>query len=185
MKEEIQLGSDIPRAWVGCLGCYNDGKLVGGWLDKDEAGDLDVAGLSEDGKCVRCGAEEFWVFDHENIGKAGEMSPADFVTIAERFDTIAEHFEEDALRVYIDFYNRERDDIDDVVGDFEEAYAGQFNNREEWADNFLEETGLLAAVPEDLRFYIDRDMWARDQQWGGGVDFADDGTGGIYVFWTR
>ena len=177
---------NTPRAWVGCLGCYNAGELVGKWLDKDEAQDLQAAGLmSSDGHCVRCDAEEFWVFDHENIGNCGEMNPAAFVTIAERFETIAEHFEQDALRFFIGYYSRERDDINDIINDFEEAYAGQFNNREDWAHQFAEDTGLLESVPDSLQYYIDLDKWARDLHYGGEIDFADDGTGGVFVFWTR
>lgn len=185
MKKDNQLISDTPTAWDGCLSCYNAGELVGKWLDRDGAEDLDAADLTKDGHCLQCGADEFWVFDHENIGKTGEMSPAEFVSIATRFETIAEYFESEALIAYIDFYNRERDDIDDIVNDFEEVFAGQYENREEWAGQFADDTGLLKSVPESLRHYINLDWWARDLQWGGEIDFVDDGIGGVYVFWGR
>ena len=29
-----------PRVWVGCLGCYNAGRLVGRWVDAEDAADL-------------------------------------------------------------------------------------------------------------------------------------------------
>ena len=58
-----------PRAWVGCLGCYNGGALVGKWIDGEICADLEYAGLTDRaGKCNRCGADEFWVMDHENGG---------------------------------------------------------------------------------------------------------------------
>lgn len=25
--------STTPRAWIGCLACYNEGRLVGDWFD--------------------------------------------------------------------------------------------------------------------------------------------------------
>ncbi len=30
-----------PRVWVGCLGCYNAGVLVGAWVDAAEAEDFE------------------------------------------------------------------------------------------------------------------------------------------------
>jgi hypothetical protein len=34
--------TEVPRAWVGCLACYNDGRLVGSWMDGEEAGDREA-----------------------------------------------------------------------------------------------------------------------------------------------
>jgi len=181
---EIRAGieSATPRAWVGCLGCYNAGELVGKWLEKDEAEDLEAAGLSADGRCVRCNAEEFWVLDHENIGNAGEMTPTEFVTIAKRFETIDEHHNTEALRAFIEFYGHERDDIDDVISDFEDRYTGQYETRADWAEQYLEDSGMLNGVPGLLLYYIDTDAFARDCTYNGDVDFVDDGIGGVYVF---
>jgi hypothetical protein len=38
--------TDTVRAWVGCLGCYNNGNLVGEWIDGTECADLVEAGLT-------------------------------------------------------------------------------------------------------------------------------------------
>ena len=185
MEIQTEIRSGTPRAWVGCLGCYNAGELVGKWLDKDEAEDLEAAGLSADSRCVQCNAGEFWVFDHDNIGNAGEMNPAEFVEIARRIETINEHDNADALRVFIDFYSRERGDINDVISDFEDRYTGKYDNRTDWAEQHLEDSGMLNEVPPALRYYIDTDAFARDCSYNGDVDFVDDGISGVYVFYCN
>ena len=63
--------SDELRAWVGCLGCYSAGRLVGSWLTCDQISELPA-------NCSRCGSDEWWVMDHD-LSDGGEMSPAEFV----------------------------------------------------------------------------------------------------------
>ena len=29
-----------PRAWIGCLACYNEGRLVGDWYDAINAAEV-------------------------------------------------------------------------------------------------------------------------------------------------
>ena len=71
------LTSDItPRAWIGCLACYNAGHLVGDWFDAvtaDEITTYDVHGAHSRADSH----DELWVMDHEYIPVKGEMSPAD------------------------------------------------------------------------------------------------------------
>jgi hypothetical protein len=59
-----------PRAWVGCLACYNGGSLVGEWLDADGLEDSDTLAAI----CTHPGHEELWVFDTDGL-PGGEMSP--------------------------------------------------------------------------------------------------------------
>ena len=63
-----------PRAWIGCLSCYNEGRLVGDWFNAeiaDEVTTYDVHGAHS-----RADAhDELWVFDHENIPVRGELDP--------------------------------------------------------------------------------------------------------------
>ena len=76
------------RVWVGCLGCYNAGGLVGAWVDALEAESLEPheqAAVSMPAVCGDVKAEERWVFDHEGFGGflEGECSPAEAVRVAE------------------------------------------------------------------------------------------------------
>lgn len=65
-----------PRAWVGCLACYNNGTLKGEWLDVDGLEDAETL----EQVCPDPSHEELWVMDHENMATGGEMSPAEAAT---------------------------------------------------------------------------------------------------------
>src|SRR5690606_2414363 len=91
-------------AWVGCLHCYNSGRLVGRWYNLTDPDDLAVIEGDDDdsgatsllqsvhaphnptGQC-----EELWVMDHENLPIEGECSPAELVKIAELHDEVTTH----------------------------------------------------------------------------------------------
>ena len=56
-----------PRIWVACLHCYNDGRLVGEWVDCTDAADVTLAQLHGGTGGPYTGCEEVWCLDHENI----------------------------------------------------------------------------------------------------------------------
>lgn len=132
------------RAWVGCLGCYNSGRLNGRWLDGSVAADLVAAGLAQEitvgdytaQRCLTCGADEFWVMDHEGfLGLIdGECSP---VTAQERAAIIDEIIEAgidlDAAAAFIE----DRGEWDQ--SSFEDQYVGQYESMEEYAIELAEE----------------------------------------------
>jgi antirestriction protein len=84
MNAQDTTTTDSPRAWVGCLACYNDGRLIGEWLDAD--GLEDEATL--DAICQRPDHEELWVMDHENL-IGGEMSPLEAAVQARALEDLA------------------------------------------------------------------------------------------------
>jgi len=45
---------------------------------------------------------------------------------------------------------------------FESAYMGTYESPEAFAEQYLEDSGLLSEVPESLRYYIDVASFARD-----------------------
>lgn len=48
------------------------------------------------------------------------------------------------------------------ISDIEEAYQGEFSSDEAFADDYIDSTGMLSEVPENLRFYFDTEKFARD-----------------------
>jgi hypothetical protein len=68
---------NCPRVWVGCLGCYNAGRLRGVWITAEEmldelaANHVTFKGLgvpSDRGTlCALCGGEEWDVMDSEGV----------------------------------------------------------------------------------------------------------------------
>lgn len=156
-----------PRAWVGCLGCYNNGTLNGNWVDGEVAGDISLAvkvierdSYIGEGKvtvCLNCGSDEFWVFDHENFDGliSGECSPIEAQEKAELLSSVDES-EREAWRAWLS--NGMTPDLDTM----REAYVGEYESDEAMAEEYVESTGMLSEMPESLRSYFDMKAFARD-----------------------
>jgi len=158
----IAIGSDkdtdTPSAWVGCLGCYNSGALVGKWIPGSECNDLEAAGLTNSaGACIKCGADEFWVMDHENFGSvlSGECSPMEAYDAAILLESV-EDYEREQWEAWLS--NGMPADIDTM----RECYIGEFSNDEELGEYMVDECGLLNDMPESLRGYFDYAKYGRD-----------------------
>ena len=50
-----------------------------------------------------------------------------------------------------------------------DSYIGAFDNRTKMAENFVDDTGLLDEIPENLRYYFDYEAYGRDMELGGDV----------------
>ena len=174
--------TDTVRAWVGCLGCYNNGDLVGEWIDGAECADLveagltyrpDVAGLPSE-ICKRCGAEEFWVMDHEGLPAAvlsGECSPSQFADLAEAWETVESP---EMVAAYLGNMGETvtAENLAKLIEQAQDAYTG-YETVLEYTESYLEDSGLLAEVPETLRYYMDVSAFARDLVLGGDVSECD------------
>jgi antirestriction protein len=182
-----------PRAWVGCLGCYNAGRLVGEWVDGAEAGDpaaWAAAGLNlgcvdtvHGPCCGRCGGDEWWCLDHEGYGGLipGECSPSTAQTIAEVLDDLHEPVE--AFAAFVDHYGRPiPTDWGDLVAAFEEAYAGEWDDEEDYARELLDSMGEVRGDSLAER-YFDYAAFTRDLFIGDYYSSPAPG-GGVFVFRT-
>jgi antirestriction protein len=153
---------DTPQAWVGCLGCYNAGMLVGRWVEGIEAGDVTVESLhSERGSDIlqadlyASTHEELWVMDFQ--GYSGfltrECSPMEAQRIAEVIQAIeADGADVGAVGAYVDNIRATFETWDDLKDDFEEAYAGEWSSEQDFAQNLAEDLGAIdqnATWPND------------------------------------
>lgn len=131
------------RVWVGCLACYNEGRLVGEWFDAADAPqDMDdfVERVKHPSATTH---EELWCFDIENSPVDGEMSPMDAVKYAEMIENLDiplgaltawldnhhEKLSEDAIEQATDAY------IGDSEDALDECYEGVYPEGDlpEWA----------------------------------------------------
>ena len=150
--------TDTARAWVGCLGCYNSGTLNGKWLNGESCADLESAGLADNsGKCNRCAADEFWVFDHENfLGLiSGECSPQEAQEKAKQLADLDDN-DREKFAAWLACGN------DPDIETMEEKYIGEFSTDEEMAEEYVENSGMLNDMHENLRRYFDFTSYARD-----------------------
>lgn len=169
--------TDTPmRAWVGCLACYNEGRLVGEWV---EAVDADTFT-----PCQRADHEEWWVMDHEGLPISGECSPTEATRWAEWLSEV-EEWQRGAVLAWVDLgnYFTDKDGLP-ILSDFDEAYCGEWDSFREYAEDLAESCGYLPSGDDvranPLLSYINWDAWARDLAYD--YNTAPAPAGGVYVF---
>jgi len=86
---------------------------------------------------------------------------------------------EQAKQAYADNFGIELEDVDD--GDFDEAFIGEYDSIEDWAEDFLRETGQLEGLGM-LEQYFDYQSYASDCEAGGDIWTADAPGHKVFVF---
>lgn len=150
---------ETPRVWVGCLACYNDGRLIGEWLDADECEDATPQSVG----CKYASHEEPWCFDHEGWSGAlsGEVSPMEAARVwADEAEPVFKWAEENGVPVAAAYEAAEQ--YDGSADWLAENYIGTFGSLREYAEECIEGSGTLDDVPEFLRNYIDYESYGAD-----------------------
>jgi antirestriction protein len=183
------------RAWIGCLASYNNGRLVGDWCDVSTDADENAAMIASALAKGTPGAEEHFIADYEGPKAVtyllGEYASAAALAIAAAFEESAESLgdhAEPALDAYTDNVCPQRiDDLDsvDVADWWNDCYAGEGDTLADWAESYLEETGFLEGVPDDVARYFDFEAWARDMRLGGEIFTVSSASAGIIVLHSR
>lgn len=169
------------RVWIGCMSCYNSGRLVGDWFDAVHADEVTLADVhrGSGGRCASC--EELWCFDIDDMPVHREMSPAEAAEWGRVVEEVDEHLRP-ALLAWVrsgDYVAESTSDLPSV-SDFEERFAGEWESFREYAENLAEDIGLLRDVAEEIARYFDWEAWTRDLAFDYTVEAAADG--GVYVF---
>lgn len=175
----LSMKPNHPRAWVGCLACYNNGRLVGSWHDADETGDLDIDQVHKNaGYTGHCDGEEMWCFDTENL-PGGEMDPATVSEWDERYQELADDNAWAAYLVYVEHFGR--GDLPEVE-DFRDAYKGEFSEFVDYVYELEQDSGLMDGWPEIAQRHFDWDGYAEELE----QDYlVVDSPGGYHIFWAH
>lgn len=177
-----------PRIYAASLSDYNAGILHGAWIDAAaEPYELQAsitAMLEQSPTTLRYGdpAEEWAIHDYDNFGsvRLGEYEPVEHVAAVAR--GIAEHGQAFAAWV------ASADGDPDAPEQFLDAYLGQWDSVEAYAEQLLDDFGLDHAidttVPESLRPYVtvDIEALAHDLQLGGDITVVENPEGGVWMF---
>lgn len=159
--------------YVASLSDYNAGILHGAWIDFDQLDNIDAVvpaiqrmlEASPTAKATGQPAKEWAIHDYE--GWCGlDIDENDYpASLWLRYETLSSLLEEgyspDAIRDYAEWAGADGFD-DPFKNAFEEAYAGQYESELEFAEEWVEDTGVLANVPDFLLNYFDYDAFARD-----------------------
>ncbi len=143
-----------PKIYVACLASYNNGILHGQWIEVNK----DAEAIHDEiqdmlGSSPVCGAEEWAIHDYEGFEGLQLSEYEDIATVAEIAGFINELGQAWALYaqyVGVEFATKES---------FEEAYQGEWDSEQEFAEDLASET---LEIPEHLQFYIDYEKFSRD-----------------------
>jgi antirestriction protein len=148
------------RVWVGCLACYNEGRLVGEWFDAEDAptNEDDFNEAVPGHKKIRQlnPHEEIWVFDHENSPVSGEYSPMDAVQYAEWLEGIDNP---EALKAWLSNGNEFNED---TAEEMQEAYQGEYESDQDFAQEMADQLGVIQENPSWPYTCIDWEWAARE-----------------------
>jgi antirestriction protein len=169
-----------PWIYVACLAAYNNGKLHGAWINA--ASDIDW--IREEIKDMlktspEPDAEEWAIHGYE--GFEG-IRLDEWHDIREVNDIAIALDEIDNASLLAQVYNALNDSIENAKEFIEENYQGCHKNIEEWAYQFLEDTGGLEGVPAHLESYIDFAAYARDAKLNGEILTIETGHNEVHVF---
>lgn len=128
-----------PRVWVGCLSCYNSGRLTGDWLDVDGLEEFTV-----DTICNRPDHEEFQVMDHEGIPISGECSVDEALELCRAVILVAEQSESAGvpLDASLEFISDSNLTDPSLWPDIEDAYRGTAESKQDYVCDYLDESGI-------------------------------------------
>ena len=164
-----------PRAWIGCLACYNEGRLVGDWFDAATADEVTLADVHEGSGPGYAECEELWCFVR------GEMDPLTAAAWGRCLAEVDEHLRP-ALCAWVESGDYVAEGTGDLpsISDFEERYRGAWDSFREYAEQQADVVGKLLGVPEEIARYFDWSAWTRDLAF----DYSVHGNpeGGVFVF---
>lgn len=120
-----------PRVWLGCLACYNNGRLLGEWMDPADAAE-------EDGSTWQhipdfSPHEELWVMDAEYVPVTGEFGIDTCRQIAEAQEVV----DESQWGAFCAYSKHVGGDLDPQR--FEEAYVGHYDDFRDYSDGWAAE----------------------------------------------
>lgn len=151
-----------PRVYVGTYAKYNAGSIKGAWLDLEDYRDAEdfraaCLELHKDEEDPELMFQDFESFPREYYG---ESSLSDDLW---NWLDLSEH-QREIVTVYLE-------EQGGTIKEALDAYGGTFDSPEHWAEDFLNDTGTLSEIPENLRQYFDFKAYARDAEQGGGTTF--------------
>lgn len=170
------------RIYVACLAAYNNGYLHGAWIDCTQGIDHiheEIARVLKSSPIPD--AEEWAIHDYEGFGSVNINESHDLEEIAEMGELFDRCDNPELVQGVMD---QQMLSPQDALLYIEENYAGEHESLEDWAEQFLDETGQLESVSKNLRYYIDFERWAKDLDMSGEIFTIETGYKQVHVFWN-
>ena len=158
--------SNPINVWVGNLGKYNEGELVGEWFglpcdDFEQEWDELMERIGIDGKRYEEVFCADWECDITGMEYSEYPDYEQLNNIAEEWESMHD-WEQDAVKVRIELCG---EDFDTAVSNMDNVRIWHgCGDMEEVAQEYADEVDLLRDVPDELRYYFDFAMYGRDMQ---------------------
>lgn len=155
--------TNTPRIWLGCLNCYNNGRLVGEWYDAiDLYNDEDLGTAAnvheQGGHPAGEYCEEIWGFDHENMPTTDEMGRDDACQWGELYEELGDDDDWPIFCAWV------ADGNTPSVSEFADHYQGHWDDFRTYIENMEESCGTFSGCSELVMRYFDWDSYANDAQ---------------------
>ncbi|MHB8510861.1 MAG: antirestriction protein ArdA [Actinomycetota bacterium] len=170
------------RIYVASLSDYNSGRLHGKWVEANQEVDALQAEIQE--MLLRSPeptAEEWAIHDFEGFGEWHPHESESITTVS----AVAQGIAENGL-AFAGWASRCNASEANELAKFDEAYRGDWQSIEAYADELLDDVGArasLEAVPEWLQPYVSLDVgaFARDLELSGDIT-AIEHANGVWIF---
>lgn len=166
------------RVYITDLEAYNNGHLVGGWCElpmgEDELQNA-IAEVLKNGQ-EACGDthihEEYFISDYEcSYMKIDEYSSlTNLNEIAEKMSELDKD-QQTAVKLLLEA--NVVNDLDEAIENIENIYCTGETKMEDVAYSYIQETGALQNMPENLHYYFDYEKLGQDMEINGSF-YTDD-----------
>ena len=154
----MTMSTDDMQVYIANLGKYNEGELIGAWfsfpIDFEEV--KEKIGLNAE-------YEEYAIHDQELPFPVQEYASIIWLNLI--YDSIQEIEDTpvyDELEEILRYWFRDIEDLLDHKEDI--IYYSDCSSMEDVAYYYIEETGVLSSLPENLRYYFDYASFGRDME---------------------
>jgi antirestriction protein len=184
------------RFYAACLASYNSGVLHGAWIDASDDVDAMQEAVAEmlraspfpnvtvispvDG--LPCpSAEEWAVHDYDGLPSSLGEYPG-LQAIADYFDILeigeGRGLDSEVVAAVVSNFSGNLEEAKDAI---EDHYCGAYDTLTAYAESYVEESGMLADVPDTIAQYFDFESFGRDMRLGGDI-YAIRVDGSLHVF---
>ena len=169
------------KGYITNLGKYNEGELIGKWIDfpidKDDLKEvLEEIGINEE-------YEEYFFTDFEdNLFGFGEYSSISEINkTVEKYEELCEDNDEEIVNALFDEYS----DLEDVENALDNMMVyWDVNDMSDVAEQYVEETCMLENIPSNIANYFDYEKFGRDMEYDGNwIWFGKNNQNVICVFY--
>ena len=151
------VGDAEHKAYVADLAAYNEGRLIGEWIDLDDKSEDEIseeikALLEKWSKASGELREEYAVHDWESMPSSFGEYPT-WSEVVAYMEAVKEHTQEVVDSAL---------ELDIPLESIQDAYCGQYDDETDYAKQYCDDTVMLSDIPDNIKMYFDYESFGRD-----------------------